>query len=70
MLLNPLHHHSLVEQSDIQVAIGSDSFTGEKPIQPNPIVEIHKDHVTASGLDQVRAVPIGVAILSVSCKRK
>lgn len=45
MILNPLHHHTLVEQSGIEVAVGPDPLAGKEPVQADSIVEVHKDHV-------------------------
>lgn len=66
VLLHPLQELALIKQADVEVAILADSFSGEETPKTNAIVEVNKDYPVARGLDETRAVPVGVGIARVA----
>jgi len=60
VLLNPLENLSLIQQSNIEIAICFDFLASKKTLDTNTIVESNNDNVVVSGTDQTVAIQIQV----------
>jgi hypothetical protein len=60
VLLNPLENLSLIQQSNIEIAICFDFLAGEKTLDTNTIVESNNDNVVVSSTNQTVAIQIQV----------
>ena len=58
VLLNPFENLSLIQQSNIEIAICFDFLASKKTLDPNTIVESNNDNVVVSGTDQTVAIQI------------
>ena len=66
MLLDPLEDVTLVQQSDIQIAILPDPLVRKEPPQADAVVKVDEDDVPAGLPDDLRPVVVGIAVFDVA----
>lgn len=66
VLLNPLQHQALIQETCVQVSVFPDFFAGEEPPQTDSIVEVDKNNVSIRYIDELRPIPVRIRVLCVA----